>query len=163
MSQGLDTFSTRFDTSGTSGLRHYHNRLLSVDFAGELWTSLSHFDPKDVTSSINQALFINMQSPDCVCPAVVHCKSWPSFCARCKCIWGAAGWEVGDNTRAVVCGEGWGWSHVYSLYCLSARKEERPGPQMSAGLTVPQCCDLSAWAERTVGWAGAIVQVPLLY
>lgn len=87
-SRGLDTYSTGFNTSG---IRHYHNRLLSVDFAGELRTSLSRFGPKDVTSSINRALFINMPSPDCVCPAVAHCKSWPSFCVRCKSIRGARG------------------------------------------------------------------------
>lgn len=87
-SEGLDTYSTRFDTSG---IRHYHNRLLSVVFALELWTSLSRFGPKDVTSSIYRALFINMPSPDCVCPTVAHCKSWPSFCVCCKRIWGVRG------------------------------------------------------------------------
>lgn len=157
MSHGL---RARSDTSSTSGLQHYHNRWPTVDFTMELWTSLSSFSPIDVTSSINQALFTNMSSPGCVCPAAAHCKSCASFCVNCKRIRGARGV---DETRAVVCGEGWGWSHVYPIYCLSARKEESHRLQMSTGPTVSRCCDLSNRAERIVGLAGAEVQIPLLY
>lgn len=148
MSQGL---SAKFDTSSTSGLRHYHNRWLSVDFAMKLWTSLRSFSPIDVTSSINQTLFTNMPSPGSVCPAAAHCKTWPSFCVNCKCIWGAQGREVGKRLVRSCAGKDEGGVMFTPIYCLSARKEKCRRPQMSAGLTVPRCCDLSDWTERIVG------------
>lgn len=92
-----------------------------------------------------------MPSPGSVCPAAAHCKAALPFVWTVRAYEQRRGERWGRETRAVVCGEGWGWSHVYPFYCLSARKEECRRPQMSAGLTVPRCCDLSDWAKRIVG------------